>query len=221
MLGTMLAVDDMVASLVSALKRNGEYDSTTLVFVSDNGFNFGAHRLNHKMAPYEESIRVPFVMAGPGIPKRAEPAMVAQVDLAPTLLDFAGAPVPATVDGRSLRPLLTGGSQQWRSDLLVEFSGLYHPFFQLDTLAQVRSAIAAGLEMFVPTYRGVRTGRYLYVEWYGGAEHEYELYDLETDPWQMSNLLAPPGGAQQHAALTAQLQARLTALASCRGSSCR
>ena len=68
MMGSMLAVDDMVGSIVSALKRNGEYDSTALVFLSDNGYNFGAHRLRQKESPYEESIRVPFAIAGPGVP---------------------------------------------------------------------------------------------------------------------------------------------------------
>jgi hypothetical protein len=67
----------------------------------------------------------------------------------------------------------------------------------------------------------VRTERHLYVQWYAGNEHDYELYDLVDDPWQMSNLVATPAGAQAHAALTDQLQARLEELAACTGVACR
>jgi N-acetylglucosamine-6-sulfatase len=191
------------------------------VFTSDNGYNFGAHRLRHKMVPYEESIRVPFVVAGPGVPSRIEPAIVAQLDLAPTLLDLAGVEVPDTVDGQSLRPLFDSIPGEWRTDLLVEHSGNYTPFLTYDTLAQVRAYIAAGVEIFVPTYRALRSAQHLYVEWYGGSEHEYELYDLAADPWQMTNLLSTPEGAQQHALLRAQLHARMEALSACSGTSCR
>ena len=97
----MMAVDDLVASIVATLRSNGEYESTTLVFLSDNGANQGSHRLGQKMAPYEESIRIPFAIAGPGIPHRTQTALVTQLDLTPTLLDLAGVTVPDTIDGRS------------------------------------------------------------------------------------------------------------------------
>ncbi len=221
MMGSLLAVDDMVSSVVTALKANGEFDSTTLVFMSDNGFLFGAHRLTQKIAPYEESIRVPFAMAGPGVPHGVESALVTQADVMPTLLDLAGIAVPDDVDGRSLRPLLNGTAGEWRDDFLLEFEGTYNVLYPLHTLANVRTIIGAGAAMLVPTYRAVRTEQHLYVEWYGGSEHDYELYDLVDDPGQMSNLVATPEGAAEHAALTEQLQTRLEELAICSGISCR
>jgi arylsulfatase A-like enzyme len=212
----------MVASIVSTLKSNGEYDSTMLVFLSDNGYNFGAHRLLAKMAPYEESLRVPFAIAGPGVPHESQPALVTHEDLAPTLLDLAGAAVPDTMDGRSMRPLFEGQTTGWRSDFLAEFSGKYNPFFLYDTLDQVRWYIAAGaLPVLVPTWRAVRSEQYVYIQWYGGDVHDYELYDLDADPYELTNLIATPEGQAQHAALVAQMQARLDALADCSGLSCR
>ena len=73
----------------------------------------------------------------------------------------------------------------------------------------------------VPTYRAIRTSQWLYVEWYAGAPHEYELYDLGTDPYQLENLVATPAGAQQHLAVTQTLQARLELLKTCAGDTCR
>jgi N-acetylglucosamine-6-sulfatase len=221
MMGSMLAVDDLVARTVAQLDRGRELDSTILVFTSDNGFNFGAHRLDQKMAPYEESIRVPFAMAGPGVPHSTETAMVLHTDVTPTLLDFAGVSASDTVDGRSLRPLLTGSDEPWRDDFLVELNGTYNPYFYYHTLANVQGYISGGGVVTVPTYRGLRTEQYLYVRWYGGVEHEFELYDLVADPWELTNLLATPEGAAEHVALVAELEARLDELVDCAGFSCR
>jgi arylsulfatase A-like enzyme len=221
-MGSMLAVDDLVASIVTTLKNNGEYDSTTLMFLSDNGYNNGSHRLGGKLVPYEESIRIPFAIAGPGIPHATQTALVTQLDVTPTLLDLAGVAVPNTIDGRSLRPLFEGTST-WRQDFLLESSGKYHPFVVVDTIDQIRPRIAAGTfnPTFVPTWRAVRTDRYIYIQWYGGTYHDYELYDLVGDPWQLTNLLATPEGRAQYATLTVQLQARLDELSTCSGLNCR
>ena len=221
MMGSMLAVDDLVAGVVEQLRLAGELDSTSLLFLSDNGFLFGAHRLVQKMAPYEESIRVPFVMAGPGVGHGTDTTMVAHTDVVPTLLDFAGVPVPDSIDGRSLRPVLDGTATDWRDDLLIEHNGTYHPYFNYHTLAYVRAYIAAGLTPSVPTYRGLRTETHLYVQWYAGDEHDYELYDLRTDPGQLDNLLATPDGRADNEVLVAELQARLDQLVACAGTACR
>jgi arylsulfatase A-like enzyme len=221
MMGSLYAVDDMVSSVVTTLQARGEYESTTLVFISDNGFNFGAHRLWNKLTPYEESVRVPFVAAGPGFDHATEAALVTQLDLMPTLLDLAGLPVPADVDGRSLRELRDLGPAGWRDDFLVEFSGTYNWTLVLDTIEHVRWWLEAGYPNISPTYRGVRTEDHVYIEWYSGDYHDYELYDLVDDPWQMTNLIATPEGRAEHAELTATLQARLDELRACSGLSCR
>ena len=86
----------------------------------------------------------------------------------------------------------------------------------------MQAAIATyGSIVDIPTWHGVRSAQWLYVEWYGGSVHEYELYDMNADPYQLENLVATPQGAQQYAALTATLQARLEQLAVCSGPSCR
>jgi arylsulfatase A-like enzyme len=222
MMGSMLAVDDLVADVADQLAATGELDSTLFVLTSDNGFNFGAHRLIHKMAPYEESIRVPWVMAGPGVPHGREDAMVLHTDLVPTLLDYAGVDAPAaSIDGESIRGLLEGTATTWRSDFVVEHNGTYNPFFYFHTMEDIRSAVAMGREVMVPTYRGLRTETHLFVRWYAGDEHELELYDLEADPWQLHNLLATPEGAAEHADLVAELEGRLAELETCAGPSCR
>jgi arylsulfatase A-like enzyme len=221
MMGSLLAVDDMVADIVQRLKAKGEFDHTTIAFMSDNGFLFGAHRLIQKMAPYEESIRVPFVMAGTGVPFGTESNIVTETDVAPTLLDLAGVPVPDTMDGRSLRPLLRHDGGPWRHDFFLQYRGTYGPFLLFDTKEQVDWSVQNHGVMYIPSYTGLRTEQYLYVQWYSGPDHEYELYDLAADPWELDNLIATPEGAQQYAAITAALQARLDELATCAGVSCR
>ena len=221
--GSLLAVDDMVAAVVQRLQADNELDHTVFVFLSDNGMNWRSHRLWHKMVPYEESIRVPLIMMGPGVPHGTNTDTVANIDYAPTLLELAGAGPQLDLDGRSLVPLLKGDSSGWRSDLLIQYKGTYGGLdANLDTLADVQAEIArAGSLTLVPTYRALRTNQWLYVEWYGGSVHEYELYDLVNDSFELNNLLSTPAGVAANATLTASLQARLESLASCAGASCR
>jgi N-acetylglucosamine-6-sulfatase len=219
-MGSLLAIDDMVAGLVDTLAANGELDDTVIVFTSDNGYNLGAHRLIQKMAPYEESIRVPMVIAGPGVRHGSEATFAAHVDITPTMLDIAGV-AHDDLDGESLVPTFAGEVGPDGRELLIQFHGTYTAENSFDTLADVEAAIAAGEQVQVPTYRALRTPTHLYVEWYGGTEHEYELYDLAADPYQLTNLIATSAGAQTYASLTAQLQRRLETLSTCAGPSCR
>ncbi len=228
MMGSLYAVDDLVDGLFRQLEEQGELDDTVVVFTSDNGYNFGAHRLPHKMAPYEESIRVPFVMTGPGVPVATDDRLVILNDVAPTVLDAAGLEVD-DLDGRSLWPAIAEPSAPWRDDFLVEYHGTYHELNTVHTLDDVREALPGRSAQppdelplaFVPTFRALRTTRWTYIEWYAGDEHEYELYDLEADPAQLSNLLADPTSAATHAGLVDELQARLEQLATCEAETCR
>jgi arylsulfatase A-like enzyme len=187
----------MVDALVKALATQGRLANTYILFTSDNGFQFGAHRLDHgKGDAYDESIRVPLIVRGPGVaPGRSEPALALNIDLAPTFAAWAGADAPDTIDGRSLVRLLSGKSTQreWRSDFLVE----------LDTRED------AG----ITEYTALRTLDYLYVEYVSG---ERELYDMKKDPLQLENL-----AGRAEPALLAQLSARLRQLKQCRGDACR
>jgi arylsulfatase A-like enzyme len=180
------------------------------------------------MAPYEESSRVPFVVAGPGVRTGTDERFVLNNDLAPTLLDLAGLPTD-DLDGRSLAPLFGSDDVTWRDDLLIQYHGTYHPLIPVHTLEDVQRLVPDRANVppdehqlaFVPTYRALRNERWLYVEWYAGDEHEYELYDLRADPFQLTNVLASPAGQQEHESTREMLQTRLEELASCSGRSCR
>lgn len=202
-LRAMLGVDDMVGALVSALARTGRLDDTYIFFTSDNGFHLGQHRLRPgKTTPFEEDIRVPMVVRGPGItPGGTVDALASTIDLAPTFAELGGATVPLYAEGRSLVPFLTGrgapGGQgvPWRDAVLVEFA---HADYSPKT---------------PPDYAVLRTERYSYVEY---ATGERQLYDLAGDPAQLRNLAATADPI-----LLATLSARLMMLRSCIGVTCR
>ncbi len=201
-LRAMLGVDDLVGSVMDALAKTGRLRDTYVFFTSDNGFHLGTHRLAQgKTTPFEEAIRVPLVVRGPGLPAGASAGeLSATVDLAPTIAELGGARVPPFAEGRSMTPLLRGGRPAgWRENVLVEFA---RP-------ANRRSAAQTP----VPGYRAVRTRRHLYVAYETGEE---QLYDLRKDPYQLHNLAAcaNPG-------LLKDLRARLDAMRSCSGAACR
>ncbi len=225
-MGSLLAVDEMVADIVDALERTGELDRTVIVLASDNGYNLGSHRLVHKMAPYEESIRVPLVISGPGVEPGTDDHMVIQPDWAPTLLDIAGVQPPSYMDGVSLAPLLDGAHQgPWRDDFIAQYAGgaalngigaeLPPEFnFALGVLLVAQE---------IPSYQALRTGDHLYVEWFGdewGGWQATELYDLDSDPYQLDNLLATPEGRADNAQLVTTMHLRLEELSECAGAEC-
>ena len=192
-LASLLSVDDAVERLVNTLERSGELDNTLIVFTSDNGFMHGEHRVAFgKLFPYEPSIRVPLVLRGPGVPRgQRRGQLVENIDLAPTILDAAraeGDPI-LPMDGRSLFPLLRDRSREWGRDLLIAGRG-----------GAVR-------------YWGLRTYRYMYLEY---ATGELELYDLDSDPYQERSVHADP----RYARVARVLSARLARLRVCEGSFC-
>ncbi len=223
-MGSLYAFDEMVRGIVETLGSVGELDNTYLVFTSDNGYNLGAHRLIGKQAPYDESMRVPLVIAGPGIEHGTDRHMVAHIDFAPTFLELAGVSIPPDVDGQSLVPLLHGEEPaSWRTDLLGQYAG---PGVDgQDGIAAEAVGKATAVYLDIPPWSGLRTARYLYVRWYdldrSPQVHEHELYDLNADPYQLTNLLATPAGKVQNAALVADLDTRLNELATCSGATCR
>jgi arylsulfatase A-like enzyme len=193
----MQAVDDMIEQLVQELAAEGRLAGTYIVLASDNGFILGPHRFTHgKEAPYEESIRVPLLVRGPGIPAgQRRDGLVQNVDYAPTFVEWARAASPE-LDGRSFAELLqTGSSAQWRRDVLLE---------------HWKTGKGKGA---IPDFFGVRTDDYAYVEYSTG---EVELYDVHADPYERANqVYANP------TALLQQLADRVATLKACRGASCR
>lgn len=200
-LGALKSLDEMVAGIVETLERTGELDNTYLVFTSDNGYSLGAHRLTQKMAPYEESLRVPLAISGPGIRPGRSDAMALSIDLAPTLYDWADIPIPDQVDGRSLTPVLSGDTIGWRTDFAAEYGGNGDDGrngIAQEQIPGTDTPVMYALDM--PSWSAVRNRRYLYVRWYDRErpldQREYELYDLQADPYQLTNLIKTPKAAR-------------------------
>jgi N-acetylglucosamine-6-sulfatase len=210
-IASLQAVDDMVESIVTALSESGQLDNTYVIYSSDNGFHMGEHRLiAGKDTPYEEDIRVPMVMRGPGVPvgERVD-ALVVNIDLAPTFVDIAGIEAPEFVDGRSFLPLLQDPEQPWRESFLIERRRLEE---QLVRQSKYTGLTPEELEQ-TAVFNGLRTSDSLYVE-YGSGERE--LYDLKADPFQLANRIDDIDPA-----LLAALEERLAALARCTADECR
>jgi len=173
------ALDDSVATLLSSL---GTREQDTIVFyLSDNGILYGEHRWSTKKVPYEESVRVPFVVRYPALHPESRPsvsdALVQNVDIAPTVAELAGLPWGA--DGRSLVPILDGSSAGMRDAALLEScrgtTGRNEPCY----------GFYRGSAPEVPAFWGLVTERFKYVRYITGEE---ELYDLSTDPAELHNL---------------------------------
>ncbi len=161
---TLLAVDDMVSEIVRALRETGRAHNTLIIFMSDNGVLNFEHRWDGKLVPHEESIRVPLVIRFLGrIPAGTfSRSLVSNVDIAPTIADFANASLPT--DGVSLRRLLIGQVTSVRSSVVLEHRGVS-----------------------VPHYCGVRTRSFMFAHYATGEE---ELYDLSRDPYELRNVVS-------------------------------
>ena len=221
-MGSLFAVDDLVSSVFEALADSGELENTYIIFTSDNGYNNGSHRLIQKMAPYEESQRVPLVISGPGIYHSVESDFALTIDLAPTILNLAGVTLPEDMDGMSLMPLLKEEKDiTWREDYIAEhkigglaseFSGNQYLFGLINDYIDI------------PSYTALRNKKYLFIEWQvgeGGKKREYELYDMEKDRYQLQNLLYPKDGEAKYAELVKELSKRMSFLKKCSGKNCR
>ena len=228
-LSTLSTVDRGVGELVDQLERQGELDNTAIFFTSDNGYFFGEHRIFlNKVYPYEEALRVPLLarvppaLLGARARRQGPPEDVGvpvnNLDLTATILDLAGAaPCTAsgacrTLDGRSLRPLLSGERPDWTRGRAL--------LYQLGGNRDCGQIPEAGLNNF---YDAIRTKRYVYVELdrvnkeTGECDRpEYELYDLKRDPYQLRNQAVNPALAAP-SPLQAELAARLDALRDCNG----
>jgi N-acetylglucosamine-6-sulfatase len=167
---SLIAVDEAVAAVIGALQRTGRLASTYVLFTSDNGFFQGEHRIvKGKYLAYDPSSHVPLLIRGPGIPPgTVSGELVANTDLAPTVLDATGATADIPVDGRSVLPFARDPRLRTRRPVLHE--GLVPGDIDRDNAPRMHR---------VPRYHAIRTARYLYVEWQGGAR---ELYDLAHDP---------------------------------------
>jgi N-acetylglucosamine-6-sulfatase len=189
---SLLSVDEGVADIVAALQTGGELDQTLVIFTSDNGFFLGEHRIpGGKIRHYEESSRVPLIIRGPGVPAGAtEGTPAVNADWTATILDAADVEPELPADGISLLPIAADGVGELEREILIESQ----------------------------EYSAIRTNRYVYVEHTSGEdEGSRELYDLQTDPYELESLHADPAYDE----IEASLRDRLSQLATCAGASCR
>jgi arylsulfatase A-like enzyme len=174
---TLRAVDEGIGDIIAVLQKKGLLKNTIVVMMGDNGFLFGEHGMIDKRSAYEESMRVPLIAFGGGMPKgRVVDQIVANIDIAPTFLALAGAKAPEGVrfDGMSYADLLMGRTfnGSWRTSLNYEY---YWEYNYPQT----------------PTTFALRGDRYKYIQYHGVWDTE-ELYDLQQDPKEMKNLIADP-----------------------------
>jgi N-acetylglucosamine-6-sulfatase len=194
-LQTLQSVDDLVASVVDALQSTNKLDDTVIIYTSDNGFLFGQHRMTGKSAPFEEAIRVPLLMRGPGIPEnQTRSQLVNNLDVVATIVDLAGSSPKGALDGRSLKPVLTDANAPWRSAIAFE------------------SPSAHFMEP-KKRFTGVRTATRKYIKFESGVE---KIYDLVADPHESKNR----AGRASYAGDLARLRSLNERLKSCVGETC-
>jgi len=173
----LLAVDDSLGRIMTALEKASALDNTVIVFTSDHGYFYGEHGLNEeRRLAYEETIRIPLLVRYPPRIKAGSVSndLVLTIDLAPTVLSLAGVTPPASMEGRSLVPILSGEPRDWRKSFLVEYYS--------DTVFP---------RVLTMGYSAVRTDRYKYIE-YRELQNMNELYDLQADPFEEHNLISAP-----------------------------
>jgi arylsulfatase A-like enzyme len=180
----LFAWDRQFGRIMQKLKETGQYDDTVIVFTSDNGYFMGEHRQRSgKIKPYEPSLRVPLVVAGPGIPHGVRDAPITTIDLTATILDLASAALP-DVDGTSAVATFAA-DRPWTVPVVTE---------GLQPLPHDVGGFPDGL-----TEIGLRTGRYAYFRYSTG---EGELYDLKRDPLQLRSRYDDPAYASVRRDLT-------------------
>ena len=173
-LETLLSVDESIGRVLDWLKKEGLDKNTLVIYMGDNGFQFGELGLIDKRDMYEASIRVPMLARAPGLikPGTKVEQMVMNIDIAPTILEVAGKEKPPHMQGNSFLPLLKGEQVPWRNNM-------YYEYYWEWAFPQT------------PTIFGVRTDKYKYIYNHGVWDIN-ELYDIQNDPQEMNNLIRNP-----------------------------
>ncbi len=206
-LRTLLSVEDLIKAVTAALTKHSVLNNTYFVFVSDNGWHYGEHRITDaKFTPYEAANIVPAWIWGPGIPANSSrDYLVANSDLAQTFAEWAGAQVPSFVDGRSLVPLLRSEPMpisEWRQALVLSYQeDLYYPFPNVHN-------------PWPPSYIGLLTTAEKYIHY---NTSERELYFNASDPYEMESQHENPLWKNKMQKLLLWTRA----FGHCRGETCR
>ncbi|KAL2840517.1 alkaline-phosphatase-like protein [Aspergillus pseudoustus] len=228
-LQALQGVDELVDSLVTKLEASGQADNTYIIYTSDNGYHIGQHRLPPgKTCGFEEDIRVPLIIRGPGVPAgEEEEAVTTHIDLVPSIFDLAGIPLREDLDGTPIPLPSAAGTVHTRHEhVTVEYWGMAY-------LEGERGALAnPNHTPFIlnNTYKSVRIIGENYNLYYSvWCNNAHELYDLTTDPYQLNNLYSSPDAVQDTNAellgyslseVITRLDSILLVLKSCKGSTC-
>ena len=190
-------MDAAVGRVLDELERRNLRDNTWIIYMGDNGWLLGEHGMTSKVLPYEESMRVPMVIAGPDTKRLTASDLVLNIDLTATIYELAGVPIPDTLDGRSLLQLVDGKSpKDWRTSFLYEA-----PTPQLGSQ---------------PLW-AVRTQRWKYIETQISEDPDdrfAELYDMQADAVEIKNLAREPGQQERVKQMAAQLRRHQKEIAS-------
>ena len=171
--------DAQMARVLEVLRARGHAGNTIIVFAGDNGLALGQHGLMGKQNLYDHSVRVPLVMAGPGVPAgQRRTTYCYLLDIFPTLCDLVGIPIPETVEGRSLVPALRDPTEPIRDVLCCAYRHLQ---------------------------RSVRDRRYKLIEYAVEGRRTTQLFDIQADPWELHNLAGDPAHAGDLARLRSEL----------------
>lgn len=159
-------LDAQVGRVLAALDESGHGTDTVIIFTADNGLALGQHGLMGKQSVYEHSVHVPLIISGPGIPKgKRSDGFAYLFDIFPTICEISGIPVPESVEGRSLVPVITGQKESLRNTLFFAYRNIQ---------------------------RAIRDERYKVIEYFVGANgkgtRKTQLFDLVSDPWEMRDL---------------------------------
>jgi arylsulfatase A-like enzyme len=174
-LATVRSQDDNIGRLFEFLEKNGLLENTVVVYTTDHGFFLGDHGWFDKRFMYEQAIRVPWMIRLPGSGEKGSVRgeWTANIDNAPTVLDLAGLPVPAEMQGKSLVPMLRGERARGGAP------AFYYHYYEF------------GSPHWVAPHYGIRTERFKLISYYN--RNEWELFDLEKDPDEMENLFIDNG----------------------------
>ncbi len=205
--GAIMAIDENLGRVLKHLDDRKMTEDTLIIYTSDNGFFVGDHGWYDKRFMYEPSLRVPMIVRAPGARRGAtHELMTLNIDIAPTILDYAGIPQPESMQGASFRRLLAGAAPvEWRKSM-------YYTYYENSWVLAGKGKEAMSdpsFQFFTPhrigPHRGVRTATHKLIQYY--AEQDYwELFNLEDDPHELRNLYGKAGTEPVTAALKSELE---------------
>jgi arylsulfatase A-like enzyme len=201
------SIDEGLGQILNYLDDHDLAEDTLVVYTTDNGFYLGEYGWYDKRFMYEPSLRIPFLVRFPNEIKagQVEERMVMNVDVAPTLLDFAGIQIPDVMQGESLKPLMTEEKVEWRDHIYYSYyenSWTLKNFTQADLSDPSFNFFTAHR---IGPHRGIRDDRYKLIEYYSDQEY-WEFFDLETDPNEVKNRYDDAAMAGIIREMTAQLR---------------